>query len=64
MIDYEFCRDCETVCPYCKNKEQYSGDSLGNNEETEEVCSNCKKTFIVRCVVSADHECYPKESLV
>lgn len=60
-LDYEVCTDSETLCPYCHFREQYSGDSLGDDEETEEVCSNCKKTFLVVAHVSKDHQCYKIE---
>ena len=33
--------------------------SLKDDESTDEECSNCNKKFRVRCVISADHECYP-----
>ena len=63
MFDYELCSSGEIVCPYCKHKDQFSSDALGDDEACEETCSNCEKVFSVMASVSVDHHCYKLEDL-
>lgn len=60
-MDEEICSSGEVICPYCKHKDQFTGDALGDDESTEEECSECGKTFTIRASVSVDHYCYPSE---
>lgn len=62
-FDYEVCSSGEVICPYCKHKDGFTSDALGDDETCEEQCSGCGKTFIVRASVSVDHQCYKKEDL-
>jgi len=60
--DYEVCSSGEVICPYCKTKDQFTSDALGDDETCEEICGNCGKDFIVRAMVSVDHQCEKKEA--
>ncbi len=56
--DYEICDSCETICPYCKNRQHYTGDCLDQDEETTETCDNCGKDYRVVASFSVSHHCY------
>jgi len=61
MNEYNICDSCETICPYCNNKEQYSGDPIGYDGDSKEViCDKCNKKFIVVVNIIVEHHCYRK----
>lgn len=60
-LDGERCSTGEIICPHCKHKTGYSGDPLGDDETTEEICEECDKKFIVQCQISADHICFTED---
>ena len=43
MEDFEY-SDC-LCCPYCKNEFEHTGDPLDQDEEIENECEHCGKTF-------------------
>lgn len=61
IYDYESCLTCEVICPYCQHKDGYTGDSLGDQEETEVTCGECGKEFRVKMEATYSHECYKLE---
>lgn len=62
MIDYEITDTCSSVCPYCQNKQDYTGDPIGNDGDMIEViCDDCGKPYDVVLNISASHYCHPKE---
>lgn len=34
-------------CPYCDHRFDYTGDPMGDEEETEQECPECFKYFVV-----------------
>ena len=48
MLDYEITDDQSTrICPYCKHKQRFTDDALGEDEELEEECEECGKEYLV-----------------
>lgn len=60
--DYEYSDGDNLCCPYCKHEFTYTGDSLYQDEETENVCPECDKEFVSVADYSRSFNNYKKES--
>ena len=63
MTDYESCDTCDSICPYCKHQQDYSGDPLGDDEDTTTVCDECNSTYTIICSATYKHQCYTQEDI-
>lgn len=61
MENYEIIDSCDTKCPNCKHEQDYVGDALSEDEETEVECDNCGEEYLVMKLVSTSHKCYKKK---
>ncbi len=54
-------RDIE--CPYCGAEWDWGGDPLDQDEEVEEECEECGKSFMVTCNYSVSYDCNKADCL-
>ncbi len=52
--------DCNVICPYCLNAYQAESEDYDENEREEE-CGKCGKTYLVSQSFSVTHHTRPSE---
>jgi len=52
--------DCNVICPYCLSEYQAEAEDY-SEQERDETCVRCGKTFLLRDEISVTHYTRPKQ---